>query len=227
MKSHALKIIVFFMLLSSFEARPATAAPPIFGIIRAAVVKAIKAMDLKIQKLQNKTIWLQNAQKEIENTLSKVKLDEISDWAKKQKELYQKYYDELKEVKAIVSQYQRIRDITQKQERLLSEYQRSWQLFQQDDHFTGEEHSYMERVYSGILQESLDNMEQIFTVIESYSTSMSDAERLAIINEAADRIDQNYDDLRLFNKQNVLLTMQRAKSKKEVEQMRRLYGIGN
>ena len=79
------------MLLSSVEARPEAAAPPIFGIIRAAVVKAIKAMDLKIQKLQNKTIWLQNAQKEIENMLSKVKLDAISDWAKKQKELYQKY----------------------------------------------------------------------------------------------------------------------------------------
>jgi flagellar biosynthesis/type III secretory pathway chaperone len=85
----------------------------------------------------------------------------------------------------------------------------------------------MERVYSGILQESLDNMEQIFTVIESYSTSMSDAERLTLINEAADRIDANYDDLRLFNQQNVLLTLQRAKSKKEVEQMRRLYGIAN
>lgn len=220
-------MIVCFMLLNSMEARPEAAAPPIFGIIRAAVVKAIKAMDLKIQKLQNKTIWLQNAQKEIENTLSKVKLDEISDWAKKQKELYQQYYDELKEVKAIVSQYQRIRDITQKQARLLSEYQRSWNLFQQDDHFTGDELSYMEEVYSGILKESLDNMEQIFAVIESYSTSMSDSERLALINEAADRIDRNYDDLRLFNRQNVLLTLQRAKSKREVEQMKRLYGIGN
>ena len=85
----------------------------------------------------------------------------------------------------------------------------------------------MERVYNGILQESLDNMEQIFNVIESYSTSMSDAERLALIHEAADRIDRNYDDLRLFNQHNVLLTLQRAKGKKEVEQMRRLYGIAN
>lgn len=215
------------MLLCSVEARPEPAAPPIFGIIRAAVVKAIKAMDLKIQKLQNKTIWLQNAQKELENNLSKVKLDEISDWAKKQKELYQEYYDELKQVKAIVSQYQRIRDITQKQARLLSEYQRAWHLFQMDDHFTADELSYMEDVYNGILKESLDNMEQIFDVIESYSTSMTDAERLKLINEAADRIDSNYDDLRLFNKQNTLMTLQRAKSKSEVEQMRRLYGIAN
>lgn len=227
MKAILVKSLVFFILLCSVEARPEPAAPPIFGIIRAAVVKAIKAMDLKIQKLQNKTIWLQNAQKELENTLSKVKLDEISDWAKKQKELYQEYYDELKQVKAIVSQYQRIRDITQKQARLLSEYQRAWQLFRQDDHFTADELSYMEEVYNGILRESLDNMEQIFNIIESYSTSMSDAERLKLINETADRIDSNYDDLRLFNRQNTLMTLQRAKSKSEVEQMRRLYGIAN
>lgn len=227
MKAIALKVLFCFMLLSSAEARPEAAPPPIFGLIRAAVVKAIKAMDLKIQKLQNKTIWLQNAQKEIENTLSKVKLDEISDWANKQRELYQQYYDELKQVKNVVSQYQRIREVTQKQARLLSEYQRSWQLFQQDDHFTADELSYMEEVYGGILEQSLENMEQIFDVIASFSTSMTDAERLDLVNAAADRIDQNYDDLRAFNRENVLLTLQRAKSKKEVDQMKRLYGIGN
>lgn len=218
------KVMVCLLLLSSIQARPATAAPPIFGIIRAAVVKAIKAMDLKIQKLQNKTIWLQNAQKEIENTLSKVKLDEISDWTKKQKELYQDYYDELKAVKSIITQYQRIRDITDKQARLLSEYQRAWQLFQQDEHFTGDELDYMEEVYGGILAESLSNMELIFSIIESYTTSMSDAQRLELINEAADQIDRNYEDLRRFNGQNVLLSLQRAKTSKEVEQLRRLYG---
>lgn len=227
MKAIALKVLFCFMLLSSAQVRPEAAPPPIFGLIRAAVVKAIKAMDLKIQKLQNKTIWLQNAQKEIENTLSKVKLDEISDWANKQKELYQQYYDELKQVKNVVSQYQRIREVTQKQARLLSEYQRSWQLFQQDDHFTADELSYMEGVYGGILEQSLENMEQIFDVIASFSTSMTDAERLDLVNAAADRIDQNYDDLRAFNRENVLLTLQRAKSKKEVDQMKRLYGIGN
>ena len=184
-------------------------------------------MDLKIQKLQNKTIWLQNAQKQIENALSKAKLNEISDWAKKQKDLYQQYYDELKMVKSIVSQYQRIRDITQKQARLLSEYQHSWGMFRQDSHFTDDELSYMGEVYSGILEESLENMEHIFLIIESFSTSMSDAERLELINQAADRIDQNYDDLKRFNGRNAMLALQRAKDTKDAESMKRLYGIGN
>ncbi|ULT38459.1 hypothetical protein KRR40_25440 [Niabella defluvii] len=84
----------------------------VWVVVKAAVKKVIKAIDLQIQRLQNKTIWLQNAQKTLENTLSKLKLDEISDWTEKQKEQYRKYYEELAKVKAIISYYQRIRDIT-------------------------------------------------------------------------------------------------------------------
>lgn len=227
MKLHLSILLACFLLCTSVEAKPAAAAPPIIGLIKEAVKKVIKAIDLKIQKLQNKTIQLQNVQKQIENTLSKLKLDEISDWAQKQKDLYSQYYNELKEVKAIVSQYQRIRDITSKQARLLSDYQRSWGLLRQDDHFTANELTYMEQVYKGILDDSLENMEHILMIVESSSTSMSDAERLELINKAADRIDRNYDDLKRFNHQNVVLSLQRAKGSREVEQMRRLYGIGN
>lgn len=227
MKAHVTKSLICLLLLCSIEAAPAPEAPPIFGLIKEAVKKAIKAIDLKIQKLQNKTIQLQNAQKQIENTLSKLKLDEISDWAQKQKDLYSQYYNELKEVKAMVTQYQRIRDITAKQAKLLSDYQRAWGLLRQDSHFTPEELSHMEQVYQGILEGSMSNMEHIFMIVESYATSMSDGERLELINKAADRIDRNYDDLRKFNRQNALLSLQRAKTEKEVAQVRRLYGIGN
>ena len=61
-------------------------------IIRQGVKKAIIAVDLKIQRLQNKVIALQNVQKKLENTLSKVKLTEISDWIEKQRKLYDDYF---------------------------------------------------------------------------------------------------------------------------------------
>lgn len=199
--------------------------PPIFGLVTAAVKKAIKAIDLKIQRLQNKTIWLQNTQKQIENTLSKLKLNEISDWTKKQKELYKDYYDELQQVKSIISYYKRIRDITEKQAMLVSDYHRYWQMFLQDSHFTEEELSYMQKVYGGILSDSLENMEQILVIIESFSTQMTDAQRLKLINDAADRIDENYTDLATFNKENIMLSLQRSKSKEEAQKMKRFYGL--
>ncbi len=68
---------------------------PIADIIKAAVIKVIKAVDLQVQRLQNKTIWLQNAQKALENEMSQLKLNEIKDWVGKQRKLYDDYYQEL------------------------------------------------------------------------------------------------------------------------------------
>ena len=223
------KIMVYALclLLVSTPARPATtvAAFPIIGVIKVAVKKVIKAIDLRIQRLQNKTIWLQNAQKKIENTLSKLKLDEISNWTQKQRDLYRDYYEELTKVKSIITYYQLIRDVTQKQVRLVNEYDRAWTLFQQDGHFNKSELDYMKKVYSGILDESVKNIDQIFLILDSFTTQMSDAKRLEIINAAATQIDLNYNDLTLFNRQNVLLSLQRAKTQHEVETVRQFYGV--
>ena len=217
------------LLLLSTPVRPATTVTvvPIIGLIKDAVAMVIKAIDLRIQRLQNKTIWLQNAQKQLENVLSKVKLDEISNWTQKQKELYKEYYDELAKVKSIITYYQRIRDITQKQIRLVAEYERAWKLFQRDDHFKIEELAYMQKVYSGILNESMNNIDQIFSVVDSFTLQMSDAKRLEIINTAADQIDATYDDLSRFNMQNIKLSLQRAKSNNDVNAIKKLYGINN
>ncbi len=54
---------------------------------------------------------------------------------------------------------------------------------------------------------------------------MSDAKRLEIINSAADQVETNYNDLTAFNQQNILLSMQRAKGKRDVEVIKQLYGL--
>lgn len=215
------------LLLISTPAIPAekTAALPILEIVKAVTKKVIKAIDLRIQKLQNKTIWLQNAQKQVENVLSKLKLDEISDWTQKQKDLYKGYYEELAKVKSIITYYQRIREITKKQTRLVAEYERAWNLFRKDTHFKESEILYMERVYTGILEESVKNIDQIFLILDSFATQMSDLKRLEIINTAADQIDANYDDLRMFNRQNMLLSLQRAKKQADADRVKEFYGI--
>jgi len=215
------------LLLVSTSARPAekNMVLPILEIVKAVTKKVIKAIDLRIQKLQNKTIWLQNAQKQVENVLSKLKLDEISDWTQKQKDLYKGYYEELAKVKSIITYYKRIKEITKKQTQLVQEYERAWNLFKQDTHFKDSEIQYMESVYTGILEESVKNIDQIFLILDSFATQMSDLKRLEIINKAADQIDGNYDDLKMFNQQNILLSLQRAKTEADVNQVKQFYGI--
>lgn len=201
------------------------AQDPITLIIKEGIIKVIKAVDLKIQRLQNKTIWLQNAQKVIENTMSQVKLDEITDWVEKQRILYKDYFDELWKVKNVISYYHRIKEIIEKQVRLVEEYKRVWALFKQDKHFTVNELVYMGQVYRGIMDESVKNLDQLFLVINSFSTQMNDAKRLEIINSAADQVEVNYNDLKAFNQQNILLSLQRAKGKNDADVVKQLYGL--
>lgn len=203
------------------------AAIPIAKIIQEGVKKVIKAVDLMIQRLQNKTIWLQNAQKVLENKLNELKLTEIAEWTEKHRKLYQDYYEELWKVKNTIAMYQRVRQVMDKQVRIVDEYRRCWNIVQNDDHFTKSELQYMYKVYSGIMEESVKNLDQILIVINSFKTQMSDGKRLEIIEEAADQIDQNYFDLKDFNTQNMLLSINRAKDVSEIEVVKKLYELPN
>ncbi|HTN05136.1 conjugal transfer protein TraI [Agriterribacter sp.] len=220
------KIVLIIILSVGLSIAPTTKSHAIVWVVVQEAIKAvINAMDLAVQRLQNKTIWLQNAQKTLENTMSKLKLDEITGWVEKQRNLYKDYFDELKKVKSLIAYYQRIKSITEKQLRLVETYKRGFALFKRDKHFSVREIQYMGQVYTGIINESLKNLDQIFLVINSFSTQMTDAKRLEIINAAADRIDQNFTDLQQFNTQNQLLSLQRAKDLREIEIVKALYGI--
>ncbi|WP_232456788.1 conjugal transfer protein TraI [Pedobacter psychrophilus] len=200
---------------------------PLAEVIKAGVKKIVKAVDLKVQRLQNKTIWLQNAQKVLENKLSKLRLGEISDWSEKQRNLYKDYFEELKKVKTAITYYHRIKDIGLKQSKILKAYQQAWDLTKKDPNFTPKELMYISNVYSGILDASLKNLDGVMLVITAFQTQMSDAERLEIIRDAADQIDTNYFDLMRFNRENIQLSISRAKGSSEINQIRQWYGLNN
>lgn len=215
-------IVALSVLLISFSSQ---AQLPIAEIIKEAIKKVIVAVDLKIQRIQNKTIWLQNVQKTIENEMSKLRLDEISGWVEKQRKLYAGYFDELSKVKEVIATYHRIKDIIDKQTALVNEYRSAWTLFKQDKNFTPGELDYMGSIYTGILNESIKNLDQVFLVIHAFATQMDDAKRIVIINKAADEVEQNLADLRGFNNQNKMLSFQRAAEKGDIEVEKRLYGL--
>lgn len=220
------KIIIALVLCIGLTVAPTQKSHAIiWEVVRQALIAAIKAADIAVQRLQNKTIWLQNAQKTLENTLSKLKLDEISDWLDKNKEQYAKYFDELKKVKELISGYQKVKEIMAKQVRIVEEYKRAFALFKQDKHFTPAEIEYMAKVYTGIVDESLKNLDQLFLVVNALNTKMTDGKRVEIISAVAGHIDENLNDLRDFNSQNVRLSLQRSKGEQEVKVVKVLYGI--
>ena len=198
---------------------------PILDIIKEGIKKVIIAVDLKIQRLQNKTIWLQNAQKTLENTMSKLRLNEIGDWVEKQRKLYADYFEELQKVKTVLTYYQRVRDIIEQQVQIVNEYKAAWALFKQDKNFTADELDYMFQIYTGMMDESGKNIDQLFLVINAFVTQMTDAKRLEIINTVADNVQQNLMDLKEFNEQNKMVSLQRATEQGDIDYVKKLYGL--
>lgn len=222
------KQLLIWILSAGFALFPSAkinAQIPILDIIKAGITKVIKAVDLKIQRLQNQTVWLQSAQKVIENTMSELHLNEITGWVQNQKDLYSNFYTGLREVKSIITYYHRIKEITQKQTQLIAQYNQAWRMIQADRHFTPKEISTMAGVYSGILEATLQNVNQLFTVINSFITQMSDAKRLELINQVASTVDTNYGDLLQFNNQNAMLSLSRTRDQNDAAMVKWMYGL--
>lgn len=218
----SISLIVLCMIVPVQQAK---AADPILQLIKEAVIKVIKEIDLQIQRLQNKTIWLQNAQKTIENKLSELKLNEIRDWVEKQRKQYEDYFEELWKVKTAILYLKTVKDIVDRQINLVKEYKQAWNVFQQDKHFSKEELEHMFAVYSGILEQSIQHIDQLTMVITSFETQISDGKRLEMIRALSTAVDEQYTDLKNFNYQNRIIAIQRGMEKGEVDHVRRLYAL--
>lgn len=216
-------IAIISCLLICTPAGSADAAIPV--IITTVVKKVLRAMDIAVQRLQNATIKLQNAQKALENLLSKLKLDEIYEWSEKQKNLFAGYYEELHKVKSVITYYKRVRSILDQQVSLVAEYKRAVNLISGSKCYTPEEIMHIMDVYTGILQQSVNNISQINTIIKSFSLQMTDAARLEMIHKTDKAILKNMSDLRSFTNRNVLLGLQRTKDQTEINTISSLYNI--
>ena len=195
---------------------------PVVGQI---IAKVVQAIDLKVQRLQTATIVLQEGQKEAENVMSSLRLGEIADWVEEQKDLYANYFQELWKVKEVLSDYHRVSGIIQRQKDILAGYQQAMALFRQDTHFSADELSQIEKVYGAILDESLQNLNRLNEVINSFTTQMTDQKRMEIIDRAADGMDRNYRDLQDYTHQNAQLSIERASDENEIEFLKKIYGL--
>ncbi|MBB5396659.1 conjugal transfer protein TraI [Mucilaginibacter sp. AK015] len=218
-------ILTTIALFFSLTGNRAQAQIPGVSLITGVIKKVIVAIDLKVQQLQNQTIALQNAEQQLENSLHLSSLNNISGWLGKEKDLYAGYYQELNQVRGLIANYDAVKGVISKQKQLVSEYQQASALFGRDAHFSAAELGYMGTIYNGILQESLQNLDQLLMVVSDLSTQMDDAERLQKIGQAARAMQTNLDHLRQFNRQNAGLSLLRAKDAQDRQQVKQLYGI--
>lgn len=151
----------------------------------------------------------------------------ISSLSKGNFNLHDIYLSGLMAVSPAVRNYGRIAEILTMQASMIEAYKRSNRLFRQSGSFSAAELSYMSDVYTRLVSETLDSVEELTDVITAGKLRMSDAERI----KAIDRIYEGSSDrlrfLHSFNNQGVLLSLQRSKDAADTQTLKQLYGIKN
>jgi hypothetical protein len=204
MKNCQLLIVTLFFAGVSF----AQGIDPVSLIIS----KAIKAIDLKVQKLQNETIWLQQAQSLAENELSKLKLSEINGWQRQLSDLYAGYFAELQQVKGAVTGLAQIRRIVVMQKRVVFEYGRM------------AKDANVKPQYDALLNTSMDVLQTLYAVSSS-QYAMRDAERISMILSLKDAMSHCLSSIQALNQQQVDAIAAHARMQADLQFVKKLNGI--
>ncbi|WP_313157558.1 TerB family tellurite resistance protein [Sphingobacterium multivorum] len=139
--------------------------------------------------------------------------------------LHQTFLDGLMEVSPTVKKYRKVSMIIEAQVALVKEYKSSFNRFKSDGSFNTKELEYMEKVYGNLLKLSLRNLDELAGVITAGQMRMSDDERLKAIDRIYDDMEEKIQFLRHFNSQTSILSLQRAKTKKDLQFSKRLNDI--
>ncbi|PWS28466.1 hypothetical protein DHW03_00995 [Pedobacter yonginense] len=139
--------------------------------------------------------------------------------------LHEVFLDGLMLVNPEIKKYRRVADIISYQKKIITEYKAAYNRFKSSSNFSPQEIDYLGKVYKQLFDQSLDNIEELTTVITSSKLRMSDDERL----QAIDRIFTDTEDklvfLRNFNKEASILNLQRKRENTDLKTTQGYFGI--
>ncbi|MBC9797585.1 TerB family tellurite resistance protein [Sinomicrobium sp. FJxs] len=139
--------------------------------------------------------------------------------------LHQVFLDGLLQVSPTVRNYKRVADIIRYQGLLVKEYKAAFSRFQKDGNFNPEKLAYLKKVYDRLFKESLQNLDDLATVLTANKLRMSDDERLKAIDGIFADMEDKLEFLRYFNNKTTVLAIQRAREYQDTKTLELIYGL--
>lgn len=139
--------------------------------------------------------------------------------------LHQAFLDGLLQVSPVVRNYKRVADIISLQIKIVSDYKKAFQQLKGSGQFLPDEIDYLGEVYSGLLNRSLKNLEDMATILTAGKLRLSDDERIGAIDNLWKEMEEEWIFLRHFNDEAKLLALQRTKEATDIGQLKNQYGI--
>ena len=137
------------------------------------------------------------------------------------------YYDKLKGVHDLLKDAQKVRDAILLVGEISDIYVTSFQKMMADPHFRYEELSSIASGYSMLLQESANMLLELKDVVNVNGLSMTDHERMDIINYVYDRLKNHRNLVSYYTRKNISISYLRAKKAGDTDRVAALYGNAN
>ena len=134
------------------------------------------------------------------------------------------YYDQLKAVHNLVRDAKKVRDAILLVGEIGDIYVNSYQRMLADPHFTFDELIAISNGYTMLLQESSDMLLEIKDVVNVNGLSMTDSERMTIVNYVYDRLKTHRNLVLYYTRKNISVSYLRARKAGDTDRVTALYG---
>ncbi len=135
-----------------------------------------------------------------------------------------KYYDALKAVHDVVKGGVKVTKSIELVADISEIYVRNYQKMLGDPNYTPDELSTISFGYAKLLSESADILQDLKNVVNVTGMSLTDAERLAIIDRSYKRLLEYRNLVQYYTNKNISVSYLRAKKKKDTDRVMALYG---
>lgn len=208
-------------------------AGKLFGMALSLYIVAFPSAHLRAQSSEAQQLLL-NAEKltQLKSMLSDMKkgytilsggYNAIRDISKGNFSMHEIFLDGLMAVNPEIRKYHRVGDIISYQSMIVSEYKNAFNRFKREGNFSPEEINYLGKVYKQLFEQSVQNLDELATVITARKLRMSDDERLAAIDRIFADTEDKLQFLRSFNRGTSLLAIQRQREKANINSTKKLY----
>lgn len=154
-------------------------------------------------------------------------LTAISDFKNGEFNLHKDYFNSLKNISPAVKHDAKIAAIIALQVETIKGCHRTVKQIRESGAFTGDEISYIDKVFGRLMDDCADITGELITLTTSGKLEMKDDERLERIDKLYASMQDDYTFMKHFGNQALILAADRIKEKNNIDVNRALYGIKN
>ena len=138
-----------------------------------------------------------------------------------------RYYDALKSVHNLVKDARKVQQTVLLVGEISDIYVNSFQKMLTDENYTADELAAIANGYTKMLEEGSHLLDELKTVVTSTGLSMSDKERMDIIDRVYRDVKHQRNLVRYYTSRNIGISYLRAKKKNDTRRVLDLYGTDN